>query len=256
MNIDLYLNRIQYKGELIPTYEVLCDLQKHHLLNVPFENLDIHYNRLIELDVNNFYEKIVVNKRGGFCYELNGLFQQLLQSIGFNTKIISANVFDSKKGVFGEKYDHLAIIVTIAELDYLVDVGFGEFTFHPLKILPNKMQEDPRAEFIIEEKEASYIVFKSENDSKTIQYKFTQQGRALEEFKEMCLFQQTSSLSHFTHKKLISIPTELGRVTMTGNTLKLTENGQEKENLEFPENEYGAQLFRWFGIEEMKINPS
>ncbi|MEL6986932.1 MAG: arylamine N-acetyltransferase, partial [Bacteroidota bacterium] len=128
MNIKEYLNRINYEGEIKLNIEVLKELQKCHLLNVPFENLDIHYNRTIQLDIGKFYNKIVIDRRGGFCYELNTLFQNLLHQIGFK-KIISARVYDHKKGSFGEEYDHLAIVVDLNQRAYLVDVGFGEFAF-------------------------------------------------------------------------------------------------------------------------------
>ena len=82
MNIQEYIKRINYSGDITPNLVVLKQLQKTHLLNVPFENLDIHYGNLIELDLDKIYHKIVVKKRGGFCYELNGLFQSLLNTIG------------------------------------------------------------------------------------------------------------------------------------------------------------------------------
>ena len=76
MNRELYLKRIKFTGKAIPTMEVLAQLQKAHLLAVPFENIDIHTNRKIDLNVDNIYQKIVLNNRGGFCYELNGLFYE------------------------------------------------------------------------------------------------------------------------------------------------------------------------------------
>jgi N-hydroxyarylamine O-acetyltransferase len=66
-----YLDRIKYKGDLSVSPEVLNNLQKLHLLNIAFENLDIHIGNKIEL--KNTYKKIVNRGRGGFCYELNGL---------------------------------------------------------------------------------------------------------------------------------------------------------------------------------------
>ena len=93
MNKNEYLRRIGIEEkEIEPTLENLKLLQRRHLLNVPFENLDIHWKRPILLDSDNFYEKVVNKKRGGFCYELNGLFNELLKEIGFQTKIISARV--------------------------------------------------------------------------------------------------------------------------------------------------------------------
>ena len=90
--ISKYLQRINYSGDLIPTFDRLCKLQKIHLLNIPFENLDIHYGNKIVLDVDKIYNKIINRRRGGFCYELNGLFFTLLKSLGFDAKRISARV--------------------------------------------------------------------------------------------------------------------------------------------------------------------
>ena len=94
MDTERYLRRIGIKETtFLVNAESLKFLQKQHLLHIPFENLDIHWKRPILLDTGKFYEKIIEEKRGGFCYELNGLFYELLTEIGFQCKIISARVF-------------------------------------------------------------------------------------------------------------------------------------------------------------------
>jgi len=90
MDINNYIRRIEYNGSLKPTLPVLRKLQKQHLLHVAFENLDIHYGRKIILGIGNFFEKIILKGRGGFCYELNGLFYALLSELGFEVKMVSA----------------------------------------------------------------------------------------------------------------------------------------------------------------------
>ena len=122
-------------------------LQKQHLLNVPFENLDIHWKRPIFLDTEKFYEKIIEEKRGGFCYELNGLFYELLSEMGFQSKIISARVSNGKD--FGAEYDHLAIFTKIGEEEFLVDVGFGDFTAEPVQFVLDIEQQDENGIFLI-----------------------------------------------------------------------------------------------------------
>jgi len=254
MNTEDYLNRIGYQGDLTPDLEVLQRLQRCHLLNVPFENLDIHYGIPIELDINKFYDKVVGQKRGGFCYELNGLFQSLLRQLGFESKMISARVYNGEQETFGAEYDHLAIMVSLDDTDYLVDVGFGEFAFHPLKIELDTIQSDPRGNYIIEAFENEYHkVSKVEGQMKTIQYIFTTKARVLSEFAGMCEYHQKSPHSHFTQKRLISIPTEIGRITMTGNTIKVTEKGKIVKEHPFAEEEYGKQLLQSFNIDESKI---
>ena len=78
MNPRDYLSRINIEAAEEPSYTFLEKLQHHHLANVPFENLDIIRGKKIILDEKLIYEKVVVRSRGGFCYELNGLFCWLL----------------------------------------------------------------------------------------------------------------------------------------------------------------------------------
>lgn len=232
MNSIAYLQRIRFKGKLKPNLKVLQNLQKAHLLSVPFENLDIHYPTLIELNMDKVFEKVVVDYRGGFCYELNGLFYELLTSFGFVVKRISARVFGGEEKGYGQEFDHLALIVTIEGEDYLTDVGFGEFTFAPLKMVLNEVQKDLRGDFVIEPFEDGYLrVCKIEGDKKTPEYIFTETPRKLKDYTAMCRYHQTSPDSHFTQKRLISLATKKGRVSITGDKLKVTENGTSKDIL-------------------------
>lgn len=251
MNIANYLQRINYQGNIAPTLSTLTALQEAHLLVIPFENLDIHYQQPIVLQVEQFYQKIVQDGRGGFCYELNGLFYQLLINLGFEAKMVSARVYDAKKAAFGQEYDHLAILVKLAEQEYLVDVGFGEFAFHPLALEWGTVQEDPRGNYVLESLEGAYYQVTSlTGDSKTIEYRFTLQARILAEFAPMCHYHQTSPQSHFTHKKLISQATPTGRITLTNTSLKFSEKGKPIQETSFLKEAFGQHLLHYFGIEE------
>src|SRR4051812_21511122 len=105
-----YLARIGYAGSLAPTIETLRALHRAHLHAVPFENLDIHLGRPIKLDRGAFFRKIVGERRGGFCYELNGLFADLLAFLDFDVSLLSARVA-REAGGFGPEFDHLAVLV-------------------------------------------------------------------------------------------------------------------------------------------------
>ncbi|NOQ75563.1 MAG: acetyltransferase [Crocinitomix sp.] len=255
MNIKNYINRIKYTGEITPNMVLLLQLQKAHLLSIPFENLDIHYGNKIDLDVAKIYAKVVEKGRGGFCYELNGLFFFLLKTIGFDAKIVSANVYNNDKKEFGKAFDHLTIIVKLNDIEYLVDVGFGEFTFFPLKLELNTIQTDSRGDFMIEMFEKGvYQVLKLSEGKKIIQYIFTIQEKVMNQFTEMCQYHQTSPDSHFTHQKLISRPTENGRITLAGNILKITDKGAIKKEVEFEKSEFEKYLLDWFNIDAASIN--
>ena len=92
-----------YHGPREPTLETLRALHKAHMLAVPFENLDIHLGRPIVLDEDRLYRKIVGERRGGFCYELNGLFAALLRELGYEVTLLSARV-SCEQGGFGPEF--------------------------------------------------------------------------------------------------------------------------------------------------------
>ena len=99
------------------------DCKKNHLLNIPFENLDIHYGKTIILDPLRLQQKNPAYSKGGdFCYELNGLFYHLLWQLGFDVQMISARVNDGQ-GNYGPPFDHMALVVRLEE-PWLIDVGF------------------------------------------------------------------------------------------------------------------------------------
>src|SRR5215210_4041066 len=87
-----YLRRIGYSGPLDPCAETLRGLHRAHMLSVPFENLDIHLERVIVLDEDKLLSKVVGQRRGGFCYELNGAFAALLRALGFDVTMLAAGV--------------------------------------------------------------------------------------------------------------------------------------------------------------------
>ncbi len=244
-----YLKRIRLQRKIIPYLNTLTLLQKHHLLNIPFENLDIHQGIPIIINVDNFYKKIIINKRGGFCYELNGLFNELLKALEFNTYIVSARVFNTN-GNYGEEFDHLAIIVLLDNEKWLTDVGFGEFSFSPLKIKIGIEQKDERGIFrIIRFNEEYYAVQKKTSPGWKNEYLFSLKPRTLSEFSEMCRYHQTSPRSSFTQKKICSIATSTGRITLTDNSLKITNNRKAKETAISKENQFFELLKKYFDIE-------
>jgi len=247
MNIQQYLQRIKYDGPLDTSLASLSKLQHTHLLHVPFENLDIHNHT--KIDLTNLFEKIVTRGRGGFCYELNGLFYQLLKEIGFTVKMVSAKVFDGKKD-YSPGFDHMALIVTIKENAYLVDVGFGAFTFHPVPIALNTETNDPTGIFRMEIFNAEYIVIKKKHDDGNFipEYIFSEKERGIEEFYERCNYHQTNNESHFMQKRICSLPTKHGRITLTGNTLKITVNGSVSERQLNNEAEMQQVLWDYFKI--------
>ncbi len=111
IEIQSYLNRVNYKQSVRAEVHILRGLHRAHMLSVPFENLDIvPLQRPIQLDEQFLLDKIVGYKRGGFCYELNGAFAWLLIQIGFEVSYLNGRVYRDD-GSLGIEFDHLTLLV-------------------------------------------------------------------------------------------------------------------------------------------------
>ncbi|WP_080054833.1 arylamine N-acetyltransferase family protein [Spirosoma aerolatum] len=250
MNINAYLTRIHYAGPVDVSLETLQNLHYQHLLSIPLENLDIHYGRDIVLDTDVLFTKLITKKRGGFCYELNGLFCELLRAIGFTAKLVSGQVFEPGKG-FNDEFDHAAIIVHLNGIDWLVDVGFGRrFPLYPIAIQPGEIQEDRTGLYTIRSYNAAYWVIQYQNETGNWvpAYLFTTVSRQLTDFRSMCRYHQTSSASYFTQNMLCTLVTPNGRITLTDDKLKITEQGRVTEQPVDDADDFEYLLETHFGI--------
>jgi len=251
MKIEKYLQRIHYQGDLTPTLPTLQALQEAHLLHVPFENLDIAWKRRIILDIEKIYQKIVSRQRGGFCYELNGLFHWLLQQLGFTARLVSGRVYDQERQEYGPEFDHLTILVTLAGKDWISDVGFGDFALHPLRLQLNTTLDDPNGQFLIEKyQNNSFRIsrYYQKQNSFIPEYLFSPTIRQLSDFNLMCHYHQTSPESHFTRKKVCSLATQDGRITLTGDKLIVTRNDRRQESLIKNDQDFMLALKKYFNI--------
>lgn len=247
ISISAYLQRLNYTGPLNPTLETLRALHQAHLLAVPFENLDIHLGRPIVLDETAFFHKIVEEQRGGFCYELNGLFAALLRELGFEVSLLSARVALGN-GDFSQEFDHLTLLVQL-EARWLADVGFGEGFREPLRLDEPGEQIQTRGSYRLAREGDTWIYWKyDEAEGWQAQYCFTLQPRQLADFTEMCHYQQSSAESHFTQKRVCSLATPAGRITLSDSRLIITENGQRQERELANWEEQAAALRDYFGI--------
>ena len=116
MEVSTYLTRIGFEADPDTSLDCLSRLQAAHQHAVPYENLDVFLARKKLLEVGELYQKMVLDERGGWCCELNGLFCWLLKAIGFTVRQVSASYFMEDKQKFKEEFDHLALVVTISDL--------------------------------------------------------------------------------------------------------------------------------------------
>ncbi|PWB75616.1 MAG: acetyltransferase [Anaerolineales bacterium] len=251
MNLTEYFDRIGYTQPINPDVDTLNGLQRAHMQTVPFENLDIGLKRPIRIDEKSIWDKLIDQRRGGFCYELNGLFAWLLKQIGYQVTHLNARVFN-RDGNLGIDFDHLALLVQVpgGPGRWLADVGFGDSFIEPLSFDTKDEQTQGLRAYRLEQTADGFIVWQKNYDGTwERQYFFDlEPHRFPDEYESACLYHQTSPRSSFTRGSIISRATPDGRVSLEDGRLIVTRNGQRTERLLDSQDEYRALLKEHFGI--------
>ena len=251
LNIDKtkrYLKRINYQGPLDLTARTLCELQLAHLYAVPFENLSIHWEEPITLDDNALFDKIVVRRRGGFCYELNGLFAWLLRSLGFEVSMLSAGVANGEGG-YSPYFDHMALMVKLEE-PWLVDVGFGDTFREPLRLNSKTNQMQNGGAYRIDSDGDIFFLMEQKIGQKwKAGYRFKLQAFEYADYADRCHYHQTSPESHFKQRRICSQAIGTGRLTLSETQFIITSSdGHRQEQPIVNEETYAGILSAHFGI--------
>lgn len=249
MDVQAYLNRIEYRGRLDPHFEMLRQLHLAHLLHVPFENLSIHSREPIVLSDAALFEKIVTRRRGGFCYELNGLFAALLRELGFEVAMLSAQVAGNQDE-FSRDFDHMTLMVALDGERWLADVGFGDSFIEPLPLVTDTehVQRENRYRLVSDNQARLVLEQAVKNEDWKPQYRFSLQPYQYSDYAEMCTYHQTSPESHFTRQRICSRLTPDGRISLSDMRFITTENGVRTERVLKNEREYAELLRDQFGI--------
>ncbi|MGK9459138.1 arylamine N-acetyltransferase family protein [Streptomyces sp. G6] len=248
-HVDAYLRRLGADFPARPTLDALRELHLRHLRTVPFENLSVHLGEEIVLEEARLLEKVVGARRGGFCYELNGLFAALLSALGYEVTLLAARVYGDG-GVLGIPYDHMALLVrTVDGGDWLADVGFGAHSHGPLEFGERGEQEDPGGTFRIAATGPDAADLDVLCDGKPV-YRLEPRPRVLGDFVAGAWWHSTSPRSHFLQSPVCSRLTEDGgRVTLSGRRLTTTAADGGREVREVTTDEEVLEVYRdLFGV--------
>jgi len=246
MNTDAILARIGDHGALEPCLSVLARLQRAFLFSVPFENCDIHWGRPISLDPQAFYRKIVEEGRGGFCYESNGLFAELLRALGFEVELLEAQMHSAEG--FGGPFDHLVLLVRLEE-DFLVDVGNGQSFHSPLALRGGAIAEAEGIHYRVgpwEDRQGLW--FQKPGEDWRIRFRFRTRPRELNDFAGMCHHHQSAPGSFFRRGIFATRPIPGGRLCLSFRGLSCVEEGVESLESFADEAALEASLALHFGI--------
>jgi N-hydroxyarylamine O-acetyltransferase len=246
--ITAYLERLGVAGPGKPDIDTLRLLHRAHVMTIPFENLSVHLpGEEISLELDALLDKIVTRRRGGFCYELNGLFAALLESIGFGVDRLAARTYSALGEAFTTRpLDHLVLRVTDAAGGvWLADVGFGRHSELPLAYGERGAQRDAFGTLqLVEVGDGRLDVLLDGSP----QYRVDPRALALADFEMGRWWQVTSPASMFRQSLLCSLPTEQGRVTLSGRKLITTDAEGRHERVLKDEAAILAAYQELFGI--------
>lgn len=159
-NIDAYFERIGFAGSIAPTLATLEQLHQLHPAAIAFENLDPLLSVPIRLDLTNLQQKLLFEKRGGYCMEQNLLFKAVLETLGFTVRGLGARVLwghPEGTAATNRPLSHMVLAVDIGGATYVADVGFGGLTLTaPLRLRAEVEQQTPHEAFRLLEGEAGW----------------------------------------------------------------------------------------------------
>ena len=224
VDVDRYLARIGLDAPPPVDFDGLAALQFAHLTAVPFENLDVFDGVPVRVDTEWSINKIVNDKRGGWCFELNGAFAALLDALGFDVALLGAAVLVDGPSVV---VDHATLEVRLDE-SYLVDVGFGDSFIQPLRLNQAGPQDGGSGTFeLIASPQGTTLTRHDAGGVPEPQYRFKRTHRDIGEFAPSSSA-LTADPSTRWHTKAIAtrlIGDRADRVTLTGTTLTRSIDG-------------------------------
>ena len=144
-NLDAYLRRINYAGSIAPTLETLQAIHRLHVNTIPFENLDPLMERPVRLQLSDIEQKLLLERRGGYCLEHNLLLKAVLESMDYAVTAVGAGVlWGTEAGYEPQQNSHVPLLVDIAGVSWLADVGFGgPGPTGPIRLRADDEQETP-----------------------------------------------------------------------------------------------------------------
>ncbi|HZK25657.1 MAG TPA: arylamine N-acetyltransferase [Oscillospiraceae bacterium] len=259
-NLEAYFKRINYQGKTDVTAETLKGLHIAHTLNVPFENLDVHFKKPIRLDRESLYQKIVENKRGGYCFEMNGMFSFVLKEMGFKVLDVLARGTRDGKEFFSQS--HQVMVVEIGDELWLADVGFGNDGITAPVLLEEGVdqQQFTHTYRILKDPKHGYILQSKVDGEYKYMYAFHLINCHPMDFEMANYFMATYPNSFFSIMKMCTMPTKEGRVTLTDirneKKFKQLVNGQVTETNLNSEDEFKEKLQQYFALDYEAIKQS
>lgn len=247
-----YLRRIGIEDIPRPTLEALDAIQQSHLCTAPYENIDILNKKRLSMEPRALYEKIVLKRRGGYCFELNGAYSLLLRSLGYNVTDLFGRFLMGEQGIPMRR--HRVLVVTVEERRFLCDVGVGiPMPRTPIELLPDIVQPQQFCSYkLTRDDTLGWVLHELHKGDWRALYCFTEEPQLPVDFVAVSYFCENAPESIFNKDVMLAIRTPEGRITMDGMTLKFFKNESEfvSQTEMRDADEQRAAMKQYFGIEE------
>lgn len=251
MDVNAYLARIGLAAPVEPTLEGLRAVHRAHLLAAPFENLHVQLGRPVTTEIGAIYEKIVEARRGGWCYEMNGLLGWALQELGFAITRTAAGVMREMSGDAAVG-NHLTLQVHLPDGVYLADVGFGDGPIAPFRLAEGEF-DDGRFSFGLSQQEGGWWRFHNHRygGAKSFDFRPIPADEALLTGK--CAYLQTAEASPFVQNLVCQRHTDEGFASLRGRIFReVTPQGIASERLLESADDLVSTLRDRFGLDALE----
>ncbi|HUG32641.1 MAG TPA: arylamine N-acetyltransferase [Acidimicrobiia bacterium] len=247
MNVEAYLDRIGLSEPLEPDLAYLERLQRAHLTAIPFENLDVYARREMRTEDTWSISKLVDRGRGGWCFELNGAFANLLEELGYDVKRLAAHVV---QGSGAPMPTHLSLEVAL-DRPYLVDVGFGDSFIKPLPLDSGGPHDGGTGDygFVFDGERVTLVSYEADGTVEP-HYRFERTDRQLADFEEASVYLRTTPGLQWTQARFATRLLDGGpdRVTLLSDRIKFRRSGTWTEH-PVDDSEWERLLSEWFSLE-------
>lgn len=248
LSVDAYLSRIGYKGTLDVSLKTLSALQEAHLSTVPYENLDVIYGNKLSLDIHDLYQKIVLNRQGGYCFELNAIYRWLLQQLSFPVTSYMARFLRDEQEIPMRR--HHVLRVEVKGASYLCDVGVGgAIPTWPIPMVEGQENQQDSGRYRLQKDSfLGWVLEEVRHGEWSPLYSFTEEPQLPIDFIMPSYYCEHSPDSIFKQKVMASIRTAQGRITVADKEFKIfTPDGVQTFTPD-TENAYIEALNKYFGI--------
>jgi N-hydroxyarylamine O-acetyltransferase len=228
-NLQEYFSRIGFHGSASSDFATLKSMMRCQLFSVPFENLDVQDGKIVSLAPEEIYGKIVERRRGGYCYEVNGLFAMALEELGFSYQFIAARPMTYP---VRRPKTHMVIVVTFDDQQWLCDLGFGSFGIREpvnLRWLDREVRQDYDTFNLTMVSERDFLLQSIADGVWKNLYEFNLSPQEWVDFEPANYLNSTHPDSIFVQNLMVVMQNESGKEVLTNYFFKSVSEGRTVE---------------------------